>query len=119
MDNEGKFPKEMERTTSLHYNVFDLDAFFLIASMADKIGMNVWTATTPSGKSLKKGFDYFHPYLAKEKEWTGEQIKPFEFEEGYSLLLRASEKYACTDCRDQVTKIAGDKEKNLLENLVY
>jgi len=119
MDAEGKFPKEMERTIALHYNVFDLHAFFMIASMAEKTGFDLWHYTSPSGASLKKGFDYFHPYISKQKEWTGQQIKPFDFEEGYPLLLMAAEKYGCNQCRDEVKTLAGLDAEKMRENLLY
>src|SRR4030095_4456090 len=50
MDTEGKFPKEMERTIALHYNVFALDAFMLVASMSEKTGIDFWNYQSPSGK---------------------------------------------------------------------
>lgn len=119
MDAEGKFPKEMERTIALHYNIFCLHAFYMIASMAEKQGVDFWHYTSPSGASLKKGFDYFHPYLTKEKEWTGQQIKPFDFEEGYPVLLLSAEKFGCKTCRDEVKKLAGADAEKLRENLMY
>ena len=68
MDAEGKFPLEMERTIALHYNVFNLHAFYMIAGMAEKLGFDLWNYKGPSGASLKKGFNYFYPYITKEKE---------------------------------------------------
>ena len=119
MDSEGKFPLEMERTIALHYNVFDLLAFYMIASMAEKTGFDFWNYKTPSGASLKKGFDYLYPYITKQKEWHGQQIKPYEFEEGYPLLMMSAAKYNCKDCRDKVMKIEGDDAAKLRENLIY
>lgn len=119
MDAEGKFPLEMQRTIALHYNTFDLHAFFMIAAMAEKIGVDVWNYAGPQGASLKKGFDYFHPYLTKQKEWTGQQIKEFEFEEGYPVLLMAAEKLGCKTCRDDVAKLEGTEASKLRANLMY
>jgi hypothetical protein len=119
MDGEGKFPKEMERTIALHYNTFDLHAFFMIAAMAEKTGIDIWHYTSPSGSSLQKGFAFLKPFLAKEKEWTGQQIKPFEFEEGYPILLMAKDKYGCAECPAQVKALAGAEAARLRENLLY
>ncbi|RYY66259.1 MAG: hypothetical protein EOO12_04735 [Chitinophagaceae bacterium] len=119
MDAEGKFPKEMERTIALHYNTFDLDAFFLIASMSEKLGIDFWHYRSPSGASLEKGFNFLYPFLSKEKVWTGQQIKPFEFEEGYPLLLAAGRHYNCVPCPAKVDAIAGDKATTLRWKLLY
>ena len=87
MDDNGSFPAEMERTISLHYTVFAMEAFFKIARMSEFTGFDFWNTTTPTGKSLKKAFEAVKPYLLQEKEWTGQQIKDFDYEEGYYLLL--------------------------------
>lgn len=119
MNDEGKFPKELERTISLHYSVFVMDAFFTIAIMAKMAGIDFWTLTTPSGKSLRKAFDTLRPYLSKEKEWEGQQIREFDYEEGFFLLMEGSNRFACKKCRETVKRIAGTKAGRLRINLLY
>jgi hypothetical protein len=119
MDETGKFPREMERTTSLHYTTFVMEALFNIALMAEEAGMDLWNYTSPSGKSLKKAFTVLQPYLTKQKEWEGQQIKPFEYEEGYFLLLEAGRRFKCKSCSEEVRQLAGDKADRLRINLFY
>jgi len=119
MDNEGKFPKEMERTISLHYTVFAMEAFFTIAQMAEKIAVDFWSMVTPSGKSLKKGFEALKPYITQQKKWEGQQIKDYEQEEGYPLLMKAASHFNCKDCTQAVKDMAGDKAERLRINLLY
>ena len=118
MDDQGKFPKEMERTISLHYTAFVMNAFFTIAQMADKTGIDFWSYTSPSGKSLKKGFDALLPYISKQKEWEGQQIKEFEFEDGYTLLVQGY-RFGCKQCNETIKTLAGDKAERLRINLLY
>lgn len=113
MDEKGLFPLELARTISLHYSTFVVHAFFNIASMAQHTGFDLWNHVTPSGKSLKKAFDVLKSYIAQEKEWTGQQIKPFSFEDGYELLVQATEKFNCKNCSQAVKNIAGEKAKRL------
>ena len=119
MDKAGNFPKEMERTTSFHYTVFVMDAFFSIAQMAEKAGINFWEYKSPSGNSLKKGFDQLLPFLAKEKKWEGPQIKEFDFEEGLQLLTYGFLKFNCKNCKELIKNIAAEKTQALLINLLY
>jgi hypothetical protein len=119
MDEEGKFPKEMERTIALHYSTFVMNAFFLVARMGDNVNVDMWNYTSPSGKSLKKGFDWLKPYIAQEKKWEGQQIKDFEYEDGYALLLDAGVYYKCKNCKDVVKMIAGEKFDRSRINLLY
>ena len=113
MDAGGMFPLEMERTTSLHYTGFAIEAFFLIARMAEKTGIDLWSYVSASGKSLKRAFDNYYPYIAKDKVWTGQQIKDFDFEEGYPLMIVGAEKFGCKTCTQSIKNIAGDKATSL------
>ncbi|MGC4101943.1 alginate lyase family protein [Ferruginibacter sp.] len=113
MDESGMFPLEMERTTSLHYTGFAIEAFFNIAQMAETRNIDFWNYVSPSGKSLKRAFDVYYPYISKEKAWTGPQIKDFDFEEGYPLMIAAAKKFNCKTCTAAVKNIAADKAGRL------
>lgn len=119
VDEKGFFPKEMERTISLHYTAFVMNAFFAIANMSEKTGFDFWNLTTPSGKSLKKCFTVLKPYFADEKNWEGQQIKPYDFEDGYVLLREGEKHYKCKDCAQAVQRLADDKAPRLRINLLY
>jgi len=119
MTDQGQFPLEMERTTSYHYTTFAVQAFFTIAALAEKINIDFWNYTSPSGKSLQKAFDTLLPYYAGQKTWEGPQIKPFEIEETYPLLMAASQRLGCKTCQNTLDKLAGDKFKYLRIHLLY
>jgi hypothetical protein len=120
MDVSGKFPKEMERTISLHYSSFNLEAFFHIAQMAEHVEIDFWNYTSPKGSSLRKGFHVLKPYLTGQKVWDGQQIKSFDFEEdAYPILTMAATKYNCKDCKNAIVKLAGKKAAQLRLNLLY
>src|SRR6185312_8061254 len=118
MASDGSFPLEMKRTISLHYTVFVLDPFFTTADLAKNVGIDFWNYVSPSGKSLKKGFEAVLPYLLKEKEWPGQQIKPFDYDEALPLLVKGAENYDCKVCLKQVNKIAGDSASSLRLHLL-
>ena len=65
--------------------------FFLLLICPKRLGFDFWGLTTPSGKSLKNSFEVLKPYLIKDKEWKGEQIKEFNYEEGYDILMNAAD----------------------------
>jgi len=119
MNEEGFFPKELARTISLHYSTFVLHAFFAIANMSGHTGTDLWTLTTPSGKSLRKAFMVIRPYLSKEKEWEGQQIKPFTYEDGYGVLYEGAAHFQCKTCKEEVKRLAADKAERLLFHLIY
>ena len=93
MDNDGYFPKELARTKSLGYSMFITEAFFQIATLAEKTDIDIWNVVTPSGKSLRKGIEAMAPYFLNEKQWTGKQIEPFSFTGSIPIIYMASMKY--------------------------
>ncbi|MFC4262052.1 alginate lyase family protein [Ferruginibacter yonginensis] len=118
MDDKGFFPYELQRTTSMGYSVFILNAFNVIAELSTQTDLNLWKFTTPSGKSLQKGFDAMLPYLSKKQAWTGQQIKPFTYGDAVPLLWKAISHYDCKSCTNAIKEITGDAYKGLLINLL-
>ena len=111
MDTTGFFPAEMERTISLHYMAFMLEPLFNVANMAVSIKEDFWNYTSTSGRSIKKTFEVMKPYLAKEKDWFGQQIKPFEFEDNATpLLAQGFYKYNCMDCLSGIRNVLGENK---------
>lgn len=119
MLEDGSFPAEMERTISLHYTAFALEAFYKIAQMSEQTGFDFWNMKTPSGKSLQKAFETVKPFLANPSLWTGQQIKPFETEDAYPLLAASAVHYNCKDCIQIMKNTAGEKAGTLRELLTY
>jgi hypothetical protein len=118
MDSSGLFPLELARTTSLHYSVFILNAFYIVAQLSEQTHTNFWTFQTPSGKSLQKASDALLPYITKQKEWTGPEIHPFNFLDAVPSLLRAQTHYGCTSCPAAIKSITGPQSEKLLYNLL-
>ncbi|RYY60284.1 MAG: hypothetical protein EOO05_10415 [Chitinophagaceae bacterium] len=119
VDTDGRFPEEMERTNSFHYTAFTMNAFFSIARQSATAGYDFWQLVTASGKSLRMAFDKFYPYLVQDKKWDGPQIKIFNPEDGYSILFDAAAHLGCSQCRQKLDSLAGDKARRLLLNLLY
>jgi hypothetical protein len=102
MAKDGSFPLEMERTTSLHYSTFIMNAFVIIGQLSDQLGVDLWNHKTKSGKSLKLAYDFLLPYIIKEKVWTSPQIKPFNFSDAFPILLRGKYVYDCNACIEAI-----------------
>ena len=108
MDTSGLFPLELSRTTSLHYSVFILNAFTVVAQLSEQTPTNLWTAETSSGKSLKKAFQAIRPYITREKVWPWPQIHEFNYLDAVPLLIADKSKFQCSSCRDALKNIAGE-----------
>jgi hypothetical protein len=107
MDSSGLFPQELTRTTSLHYSVFILNAFTIVAQLSEQTHVNLWTVETPSGKSLKKAFQAILPYSTGEKPWRWPQIHGFNFFNAVPLLVADMSRFQCASCMGALQHIEG------------
>ncbi|MEO8620206.1 MAG: alginate lyase family protein [bacterium] len=62
IDAEGKQKRELDRTRPLHYSLFNLDAFTMLAEMGRHVGVDLWHYTSPSGGSIEKALLFVAPY---------------------------------------------------------
>jgi hypothetical protein len=93
IDSEGKQSRELARTRSLHYTHFNLEAMFKLASMAEKVGIDLWNYATEDGRSIRKALDWAMPFVLGDKKWENEQIDEFKMEDFYPEFLQAAYKY--------------------------
>jgi len=93
LTKEGKWPLELERTNALGYSTFNTRAWFDLASLAEKTGVDLWHYKNASGASLQTAIDWLMPYALGEKNWTYQQISKYNKDDFYPLLLIAAKKF--------------------------
>ena len=72
---DGSQPMELRRTRSWHYSTFNLVAYIRGASMAKKLGIDIWGYHGAQGQSISRAVDFLIPYA------TGENDTPWDFRE--------------------------------------
>jgi len=88
IEPDGKMPRELTRTLSFHYSLFNLSAALQLAALGSSAGVDLWHYQTPDGRSLLKAAEFLAPYADPNRVWPYEQIqKPNRHELG-GLLLR-------------------------------
>jgi hypothetical protein len=112
MDKDGFFPAELARTNSLHYSLFVIKPLMIIAQMAKVLDIDLYAYKNSNGNSIRKGIEAIQPFLTKEKIWTGQQISPFNFKEGISVLAFSASQFNCNECREAISNIQKDKSEN-------
>ncbi len=101
---EGKMPLELERTTALGYNTFNLIAWSKLSTLAEKAGTDLWNYTNAKGSGVRKAIDWLTPFVTGESKWEYQQINKYDKHEGYELFLYAWDHY-----KDQKYLSAADK----------
>jgi hypothetical protein len=71
---DGSQPLELARTKSLDYSLFNLEALFDCAALAEQVGVDWWHFATADGRSLRAALAYLAPYVDPAKSWPREDL---------------------------------------------
>lgn len=80
----GACPEEEARTKSLSYSAMNLDGWAVVATLAQRDGIDLWEYRTAASGSIRDAVRYVAPFVAAPETWKGKQIAPFE---GKNLLF--------------------------------
>ena len=71
---DGSQPIELERTRSMHYAGFNIEALSRLAEIGCAVGSDLWSYKAPEGGSLETAIDHVARYIASDEKWPGQQI---------------------------------------------
>jgi len=74
IEPDGSQPLELARTKGLSYSTMNLRAFFELAAMGERVGLDLWRYQTKDGRGLRTALEYLAPYADPSREWPGRQI---------------------------------------------
>jgi hypothetical protein len=80
MAADGSFPLELKRTKPYGYSLFNLDAMTTVCQILSTKDDDLWTFTTPDGRSMRKGVEFMYPYVQDKSKWPHKpDVMFFEF----------------------------------------
>jgi len=104
---DGRQPRELARTRAWDYSVFNLEALFNAASIAEKSGVDLWNYKSADGRGIRQALDWLLPFAIGESKWTHSQITPFQPEKLAPLLRRATIAYRDPAYEKATGKLSG------------
>jgi hypothetical protein len=116
---EGQQPIELERTRSMHYSAFNIEALSRVAEMGRHVGVDLWTYQAPEGGSMRKAIDHVTRYLKNPGEWPGQQIDPVTPDAGIIHLRRAYRVYGDRKYLDLLRELPQDIVREDRSALLY
>jgi hypothetical protein len=92
IEPDGKMPRELARTLSFHYSLFNLSAAMQLAALGRSVGVDLWHYQTTDGRSILKAAEFMAQFADPGRTWPYQQIqKPNRHELGELLLRVAAE----------------------------
>src|SRR5436190_3221581 len=86
---DGRQPRELERTRSLSYSEFNIEALTRLAELARFSRIDLWHHAPAAGGGIAAALRYLAPYADTSRTWTAEQITPPDPLELLAPLRRA------------------------------
>lgn len=100
--SNGQQVSELNRTLSLHYSTYNLEALSILANlqyksqkglMKNNSSKGIWNYTTDGSGSIEDAIQFLIPYIGGEKTWNFEQIEKYEPCSSISILKRAYDRF--------------------------
>jgi hypothetical protein len=72
---DGSQPMELKRTKAFNYSRLNLNALAMLATLGERVDVNLWQFVTHDGRSIRKAVDFMMPYTKTPPEkWPYSQI---------------------------------------------
>jgi hypothetical protein len=92
IEPDGKMPRELSRTLSFHYSLFNLRAEMQLAALGRNAGVDLWHYHSHDGRCILKAAEFMAQFADPARPWPYQQIqKPNRRELEEMLLLAAAE----------------------------
>lgn len=111
VEPDGSQPTELGRTRSFGYSSFNLASMFNLATLGDRIGVDLWDYKTRKTAGLKGGMQFLAPYADPEnlRNWPYKQITDVKSEDLLPLLRRAAIAYKDKRYEDIIDRLSDQK----------
>lgn len=111
---DGTQPKELGRTRTFHYSAFNLQAMFMLAHMAERVGVDLWHA---GDSRMKVAMDFLAPFSDPSRPWPYPDIDGEQRIKLLPLLLQAAVAYKDDSYKQMLEKLPLAERETQRENL--
>jgi hypothetical protein len=117
IDAEGKQALELERTNALGYSTYNLQAWFRLALLADRAGVDIWQKKNKNGTGIRSAIDWMLPYALSKKAFPYQQLDKYNPSGFYELLVEADKHYPGAGYLETAVSITVNK--NIQTRILY
>src|SRR5947208_5593914 len=93
IEPDGRQPLELARTKAWGYSNGNLDGLMLLATLGERVGVDLWNFQTPDGRSIRKALDFLTPIVLGERKWQYQELGGVKPESLFPLMRRAANVY--------------------------
>ena len=93
IEPDGRQPLELARTKAWSYSVGNLDGLTLLATLGERVGVDLWNYRTADGRGIRRALDYLVPFAFGEKKWPDRQIGEWQPEILFPIIRRGASRF--------------------------
>jgi hypothetical protein len=107
IEPDGRQPLELARTRSFSYSVMNIDGLTQLATVGDRVGVDLWNHTRKGSKTpaMREALLYLAPYAIGDTKWPHQQIGGWDPESLFPVLRRAASHYQDAEFRRVVARV--------------
>ena len=94
IEPDGRQPLELARTKAWSYSHGNLDGLMSLATLGERVGVDLWNFQTSDGRGIRRALDFLTPIALGEKKWEYPEIEGgVKAESLFPLMRRAAAVY--------------------------
>ncbi len=117
IEPDGRQPLELARTKAWSYSNGNLDGLMELATLGERVGVDLWNFQTRDGRSIRKALDFLTPIAVGDKKWEYQELGGIKPESLFSLMRRAAAMYHDKEYQASMAKVpardAADRDRLL------
>ena len=122
IEPDGRQPLELARTKAWSYSVGNLDGLMLLATLGEKLGVDLWNFRTRDGRSIRQALDFLTPVALGEQKWQYQELGGLKPQTLFPLMRRAAATYQDKQYQALMVKLpdvdSRDRSRLLLRDYV-
>jgi hypothetical protein len=107
IEPDGRQPLELARTKAWGYSNGNLDGLMQLATLGERLGVDLWNFQTRDGRSIRKALDFLTPVALAQKKWEYQELGGVKPESLFPLMRRAALVYHDQRYQTVMAKVPG------------
>jgi len=106
IEPDGHQPLELARTKAWGYSNGNLDGLMQLATLGQRVGIDLWNFQTADGRSIRKALDFLVPIAIGQAKWQYQELEGVKPEMLFPLMRRAAQIYQDKPYQASMSKVS-------------